>query len=442
MPRFSCSKCKTILEAAPEQAGKVITCPKCQAQMQVPSSTPQPRPAQPAPPPVPAQARQEWYYAKGGQKVGPVSEADLKALIQSGQLSANDMVWKQGTAGWMPVSKLFPSPSAVARPVPPPLSQLANVEPMPLPAASTPKSKGVVAEILADKWVRIGGGILAAVFLITFVPAIFGWTPVGGLVFFNILLALVFCNLIVQRHPVMSLRWLYGIDLMLGGVVMLAALPYFGESAFPTFTVLILAPLNIWIGYQFMQEMTRRTSLPGKYRSLQEGGLSLEFTSDGTLILSNGTAYRYVTRRNDLLLYDGDTLADKWMIVKCDMKTLMLKGHDGKVSEYARQEYEAAKKGVKSFVGWLKKGLDDSVIIHKWTPENGLGPSVEFTHDGAYVSSDGIAGKYTVDWAQKAIQVVLTNGSSMRFSIVSVTAFQLVLSQDGKATVYTRKVFD
>lgn len=130
MPRFSCPKCKTTLEATAEQAGQVITCHQCQTQMKVPSSVPQPPPAQPAPPPLPAHTEQEWHYAKNGQRVGPVTEADLKALIQSGQLSPSDMVWKQGMTQWTE-ARSIPGLISEARthaPSPPPLPS-----PMPWP---------------------------------------------------------------------------------------------------------------------------------------------------------------------------------------------------------------------------------------------------------------------------------------------------------------------
>ena len=65
----------------------------------------------------------EWYYAKNKQKVGPVTEEQLKELIRSGELSPTDMVWKQGMAKWQPagaVDGLLPKPPP-AQPEPPPL---------------------------------------------------------------------------------------------------------------------------------------------------------------------------------------------------------------------------------------------------------------------------------------------------------------------------------
>jgi len=49
---------------------------------------------------------QEWYYAQGDRKVGPISEAELKALAATGKLSADDLVWKDGMADWQPAGRL------------------------------------------------------------------------------------------------------------------------------------------------------------------------------------------------------------------------------------------------------------------------------------------------------------------------------------------------
>ena len=40
MIRFSCPTCKNLLQAAPEQAGATVACPKCKTQMKVPVSPP------------------------------------------------------------------------------------------------------------------------------------------------------------------------------------------------------------------------------------------------------------------------------------------------------------------------------------------------------------------------------------------------------------------
>lgn len=53
----------------------------------------------------------EWFYAKGNEKHGPFSTAEIKRLASAGQLSKHDLVSKSGAADWVRASKvkgLFP----------------------------------------------------------------------------------------------------------------------------------------------------------------------------------------------------------------------------------------------------------------------------------------------------------------------------------------------
>lgn len=69
-----------------------------------------------------------WYYARGGQRYGPVEQAELQRLAAAGQLVANDLVWRSGLPDWLPagqtpeLASLF-RPSAPAPYVPPPPPQ-------------------------------------------------------------------------------------------------------------------------------------------------------------------------------------------------------------------------------------------------------------------------------------------------------------------------------
>jgi len=54
---------------------------------------------------------QEWYIAQNGQRVGPISEAELRQQAAAGKIQPSDMIWKQGMDKWVPASKvkgLFP----------------------------------------------------------------------------------------------------------------------------------------------------------------------------------------------------------------------------------------------------------------------------------------------------------------------------------------------
>ncbi|HSI35451.1 MAG: DUF4339 domain-containing protein [Phycisphaerae bacterium] len=53
----------------------------------------------------------EWYYSQGGQQIGPVTSQQMKDLAAGGQLSPNDLVWKDGMPEWTSAARvrgLFP----------------------------------------------------------------------------------------------------------------------------------------------------------------------------------------------------------------------------------------------------------------------------------------------------------------------------------------------
>jgi len=92
---------------------------------------------------------QQWYYAKGGQQVGPVGFEEVQRLTADGQLSGSDLVWTESMANWQPASKvpdLMPRAIAAAAPVPAPAPasaaptmQVADV-PAPEPQAVYPNT--------------------------------------------------------------------------------------------------------------------------------------------------------------------------------------------------------------------------------------------------------------------------------------------------------------
>lgn len=77
----------------------------------------------------------KWFYTRGGQQNGPVALAELQVLMSRGQVSATDLVWREGMAQWTAarnVAELAGSLSAKAAPSPAPASLLPSA---PLPAA-------------------------------------------------------------------------------------------------------------------------------------------------------------------------------------------------------------------------------------------------------------------------------------------------------------------
>jgi hypothetical protein len=57
----------------------------------------------------------DWYYAREGQRQGPMPEARLRELIATGEVRAGDLIWRPGFESWRPageVPEIFPAPPA------------------------------------------------------------------------------------------------------------------------------------------------------------------------------------------------------------------------------------------------------------------------------------------------------------------------------------------
>jgi hypothetical protein len=48
----------------------------------------------------------QYHYSRGGQSFGPVSVEQLRQLASAGQISATDLVWRDGLAEWVPAGRL------------------------------------------------------------------------------------------------------------------------------------------------------------------------------------------------------------------------------------------------------------------------------------------------------------------------------------------------
>ena len=44
----------------------------------------------------------DWYYARGRERIGPLSQADLEALVTSGDIGPDTLVWHPGLPDWQP----------------------------------------------------------------------------------------------------------------------------------------------------------------------------------------------------------------------------------------------------------------------------------------------------------------------------------------------------
>ena len=92
----------------------------------------------------------EWYYVEEGERIGPVSEADLQGLIQVGTVTDETLVWADGMTDWLPYSQVKDHP-----PVP---AVDAEAETRPAaPAAQEGAPARVAATLGMEKCVECGG---------------------------------------------------------------------------------------------------------------------------------------------------------------------------------------------------------------------------------------------------------------------------------------------
>jgi len=86
-----------------------------------------------------------WYFAQAGQQQGPISDEQIKRMVQDGSLGKEDLVWREGMASWQPAGEVpglqFPASTFTPAPFsPPPPAPAAPIitPPPPPPEAVAP----------------------------------------------------------------------------------------------------------------------------------------------------------------------------------------------------------------------------------------------------------------------------------------------------------------
>ncbi len=98
-----------------------------------------------------------WYFADGDVERGPVTEAQLRALIGTGNLTPEDLVWKEGMDDWTPagdVPGLFDQPGPATPPVTPASPAAAEAK---TKQVKTPKAAPAAASPAAEPRPRLTG---------------------------------------------------------------------------------------------------------------------------------------------------------------------------------------------------------------------------------------------------------------------------------------------
>jgi hypothetical protein len=76
----------------------------------------------------------DWYYARAGERFGPVSRMKIEEMARQGELAVTDLLWTESMTNWQAageVSGIFPPSGSPEAPTPP-------APPGPVPAANPP----------------------------------------------------------------------------------------------------------------------------------------------------------------------------------------------------------------------------------------------------------------------------------------------------------------
>lgn len=92
----------------------------------------------------------QWFIARDGKQHGPVSDVELKKIVELAHLKPTDLVWRQGFTDWRAAASVFPtlaaSPAPASSPAPSPAVH-ASPDPKPVPAATAPAPSPYAAPI-------------------------------------------------------------------------------------------------------------------------------------------------------------------------------------------------------------------------------------------------------------------------------------------------------
>ncbi|MEM1399122.1 MAG: DUF4339 domain-containing protein, partial [Pseudomonadota bacterium] len=81
----------------------------------------------------------KWYYRRGSQEVGPIETADLKKLVNRGELGPSDFVWHTDAKGWMRVAEARKLLIGEAAKNVAPKLDLSAIKPKPAPKKAEPE---------------------------------------------------------------------------------------------------------------------------------------------------------------------------------------------------------------------------------------------------------------------------------------------------------------
>src|SRR5271166_1754263 len=106
MITFACPKCRTGQQAADNAAGHKLGCVRCGQRLQVPAPIANRTMLGVSAQPGATESAPQWYVARSGKAVGPVSWGHLRRLVGVGELKPEDRVVGFGMSSWQKAGAL------------------------------------------------------------------------------------------------------------------------------------------------------------------------------------------------------------------------------------------------------------------------------------------------------------------------------------------------
>lgn len=440
----------------------------------------------------------EWHYSRNGKQLGPVTDAQLKALARSGELLPTDLVWQDGMAEWKPaksIKGLFPPASTSAdatasRPAPPPLPAASSTG-----ALSNVQSHPLVQKILSDKLLLLGCCLGLSILLTFVVPSLMypsGPPPKtfngsvdteagqeafdahmeqsrnyhersmssGAAAFAFVLLDLGLLTLI----GFVAYRRFYStaIDKMYdqGGPELPPNYPWTkDERTAPNpkhlwvrvgigacIAIGVICLLSI-VGAIFCLPFfsaaillyvfgLNRRLFHGRWIPASGKGW-VEFLPGHVVKREDGSTGTFALLANQQFIdfLEGGKLVESWKVLSFEHSThLEVLDMAGKTHSFKR-----AKIGVYK-TSSLFSTARTAHLTGAWQPITEANEWMEFTRDGAIVFSDGSAGKFSVvgEEPNELIEMEMVNGQTRQFKVVSLTPTQLVIAEGNESTTFRR----
>lgn len=82
----------------------------------------------------------QWFIARDGKQHGPVSDLELKKIVELTHLKPTDLVWRQGFTDWRAASSVFPELAGPEAPAATPAPAPSAASPSPAAASTSPEA--------------------------------------------------------------------------------------------------------------------------------------------------------------------------------------------------------------------------------------------------------------------------------------------------------------